>query len=69
MKANKWPILTNRGVVRANIKYKKKGTGAKLVLKLAQGQRIDHLKVRMPSKGGFVWREQEDVTSIHFVTR
>jgi hypothetical protein len=69
MEADNWPILTNRGVVRANIKFEKKGTGAELVLTLAQKQRIDHLRVRMPSRGGFVWREQQDVTSAHFVTR
>lgn len=69
MKADNWPILTNRGVVRANIKFKKKGTGAELILKLALGQQIDHLRVRMPSNGGFVWREQNNVKSVHFVTK
>jgi hypothetical protein len=69
MTAHNWPIRTNRGVVRADIQFAKKGTGAELVVKLAQGQRIDHLKVRLPSNGGFVWQEQQDVTSARFVTR
>jgi len=67
--ASNWPIRSTHGVVRAEISYEKKGTGAVLTLKLPKGERIDDLKVRMPSKNGYVWREQKHASEAKFVTQ
>jgi hypothetical protein len=67
--AHSWPILTTSGLVRAEISFEKKGTGGEFTMKLAPGQQINDLKVRMPSKDGYVWREEKYVKSVHFVTR
>lgn len=69
VEAHNWPILTSTGVARADISFEKKGTGGEFILKLAPGQQIDDLKVRMPSKSGFLWREVKNVRSAHFVTQ
>jgi hypothetical protein len=69
MAAHNWPIMTASGLVRADISFQKKGTGADFTLKLASGQQIGDLKVRMPSKNGYVWREKRHTGSVHFVTR
>ena len=69
VEAHHWPIRTGNGVVRADIHFEKKETGAELTLKLAPGQRIDDLKVRMPSRNGYVWREQKQASSVHFVAK
>jgi len=68
VEARNWPIRTRTGIVRANILYQSEGSGARITLKIAQGERIDDLKVRMPSKSGFLWREEKNVGSVHFVT-
>ena len=68
VEASNWPIRTKRGVVRASITFERKGTGAELTLKLAPGQLIDDLKVRMPSARAFVWFEQKHANTVHFVT-
>ena len=49
--AHNWPILTPSGLVRADISFEKHGAGADFTMKLAAGQQINDLKVRMPSKG------------------
>jgi len=67
--AHNWPILTTRGLVRADIAFSKNGTGGDFTLKTASDQRIADLKVRMPSKSGYVWREEKDTGSVHFVTQ
>jgi len=64
-----WPIMTTSGLARADISFEKKGTGGDFTLKLASGQQIDDLKVRMPSKNGYVWREEKHIHSVHFVTQ
>ena len=69
VEARHWPIRTRDGVVRADIHFEKKETGAELSLKLASGQRIGDLKVRMPSKNGYVWREQKDASSVHSIAQ
>jgi hypothetical protein len=68
VEARNWPIRTKGGVVRADILFERKGTGAELTVKLAPGQQIDDLKVRMPSASGYVWREQEHVSAAHLQT-
>jgi hypothetical protein len=67
--ARNWPIMTTNGLARADILFAKKGTGGDFTLKLASGQQISDLKVRMPSKDGYVWREEKNIHSVHFVTR
>jgi len=69
VEASNWPIRTRRGVARADIRFERQGTGAKLTLKLASGQQIDELKVRMPSANGYTWREQKNVTTVRFATQ
>jgi hypothetical protein len=69
VEAKDWPIRTSHGIVRAHIQFDSKGTGAKLTLQLRPNQRISDLKVRMPSKTGYVWRERKDVNKIVLVTQ
>jgi hypothetical protein len=40
-----------------------------MTMKLAPGQTIYDLKVRMPSANGYVWREAKRAGTVHFVTR
>jgi hypothetical protein len=68
VEADNWPILTNRGVVRAKILYRRMNDGGEFTLMLAPHEVIDDLKVRMPGKSGFVWHETKHVQSAHFVT-
>jgi hypothetical protein len=67
--ARNWPIRSQSGVVRADILFERKGAGGEFTLKLVSGEEVDDLKVRMPSKDGYVWREEKHVRSVHFVTR
>lgn len=69
VEAANWPIWTGHAVVRAHLQFERKGTGAEFTLHLAPGQQIEDLKVRMPSKGGYVWREQRHASNIHFITQ
>jgi hypothetical protein len=69
VEAHHWPIRTRAGVVRAEIHFEKKETGAELTMKLAPGQQIDYLKIRMPSRNGRVWREWTHVNTVHCVTK
>jgi hypothetical protein len=68
VEAHNWPIRTRAGIVRANILYQKHDDGAEFTLTLLPGEQIDDLKIRMPSKGGFTWREAKNTGSVHFVT-
>jgi hypothetical protein len=68
MKAHNWPILTMTGIVRADISFEKKGAGGDFTIRLASGQ-LNDLKIRLPSKNGYVWREQKHVGYAHFVTQ
>lgn len=68
VEARNWPILTRTGVVRANIHYQRTKSGAEFTLALLPGEQIGDLKVRMPAKNGFVWREERNARSVHFVT-
>jgi len=69
VEAHNWPIRTKGGTVQASIDYKKTASGAMFTLVLAPGQRIDDIKVRMPVREGFVWREAKQVQAVHFVTK
>jgi hypothetical protein len=69
VEARNWPIRSRAGVVRADILFERKGTGGEFTMKLAPGEEVDDLEVRMPSKHGYVWREKKHAQSVHFVTR
>lgn len=69
VEARNWPIRDRHGIVRADIAFERKGAGAELTLKLGAGQRIDVLRVRMPSTNGYIWREWKQTGAIHFVTQ
>jgi hypothetical protein len=69
LKARNWPILTRRGVVRADILFTQKNGGAELSVKLAPGEQIGDLKVRLPSSHGYVWREARDVREARLVSQ
>jgi hypothetical protein len=66
--ARNWPIRTSKGIVRADILYQTTDSGAELTLTLAPAEQIDDLKVRLPEKSGFVWRQMKHVRAAHFVT-
>lgn len=67
LEADNWPIWNGHGIVRAHIQFEREGIGAELTLKLAHGQRIKDLKVRIPSKNGYVWREQKNANNARIV--
>lgn len=69
VEAHNWPIWTTSGLVRADISFKKEGSGGQFTLKLTSGGQIGDLRIRMPSKDGYVWREEKHARSVHFVTR
>ena len=69
VEARHWPIRTRHGIVRADILFERKGAGAELTLKLAPGQKIDDLKVRMPSANGYIWREQKHASTVRWATQ
>ena len=68
VEAHNWPIRSRDGVVRANILFRVTKQGAEFTLTLRPGEQIHDLKVRMPWKSGFVWRQGVDVRRVHFVT-
>jgi hypothetical protein len=68
VEAKNWPIRTRSGVVRADIRFEKKGKGAELSLKVAAGQQIGNLKVRMPSAKGNVWQERKNARDLSMRT-
>lgn len=69
IEAENWPIHTNHGIVRARIQVERVGKGAKLMLQLAPGEKISRLQVRMPSKDGYVWRNEAVAGTIRIATQ
>lgn len=69
VEAKDWPIKTPNGILRAHILFESRKTGAEFTLQLAPGETIPNLKVRMPSRGGYVWREFKDVNHMRIETR
>jgi hypothetical protein len=69
MEARNWPIWTGHGIARAHIQFKTAGTGAEFTLQLAPGEQIDDLRVRMPSKDGYLWREEKHAHAVHIITQ
>ena len=66
VEARNWPILTDAGIVRANIFYQTTKNGAEFNLTLAPGEQIDDLRVRMLAKTGYIWREVKHAKKVHF---
>ena len=69
VEARDWPIRSRSGVVRADIRFERKGTGSSFTLKFAPGEEVDDLEVRLPSKDGYIWREKKHVQFAHFETQ
>ena len=69
MEAHNWPILTNHGVVRADISFTASGKGAVIRMTMRDKDSLTHLRVRMPSSVGYVWREHQSSSKIYFRTR
>jgi hypothetical protein len=68
VEAHNWPIRTRSGVVRADILFERKGAGGEFTLKVAPGEEVDDLEVRMPSTDGYVWRRKKHARYAHFET-
>jgi hypothetical protein len=68
MDAHNWPILTDHGVVRADISFAESGRGAVFRMTLRDDGKLIHLRVRMPTSSGYVWREQNNVSNAYFRT-
>gem|GEM_PF-316567 len=64
VEAGNWPIRTSVGIVRADIRFEKKQNGNVFRIKLASGQPISKLAVRMPAGKGFSWRTETNVSQI-----
>ncbi len=69
VEAANWPIWTGHSIARAHIQFENRGAGAVLAISLDAGERIDDVKVRMPSKNGYVWEERRNVNSVRIETQ
>jgi hypothetical protein len=69
MDAHNWPILTNHGVVRADISFTRAGEGAVFDLTTRGKEKLLRLRVRLPSSKGYVWRELSHSSHAHFRTQ
>jgi len=63
-----WPILTSRGVVRADISYEIKNGTVNFELQVKPGSSIPKLSVRMPGTKKAVWKSRNDVKTIKFAS-
>jgi len=68
VEARNWPILTDHGVVRADISFARVGAGGILHLKTRGNGKLTHLRVRMPASGRWVWRERNHTANLSFRT-
>lgn len=68
IEAHNWPVLTDHGVVRVDISFTKSDTGAVFHLTTLGKDKLTHLRVRMPSSAGYVWRERDHASSASFKT-
>jgi hypothetical protein len=69
VEAKNWPIKTPNGIVRVNLRFESRRTGAEFTLQLAPGETIQHLKVRIPSRDGYVWREFKNANHVRIETQ
>lgn len=63
-----WPILTSRGVARADISFEQKDGKANLRIQVKQGGPIPKMAVRLPGKKGPVWKQERNVKKFNFVS-
>jgi hypothetical protein len=56
-----WPILTSRGVVRADISFVRRNGVVNFVLHVKHGGAIPRLAVRLPGKNEMIWKYQDNV--------
>lgn len=66
MEAHDWPILTDHGVVRADIVLERADSRATLRVTVLNRAKLTHLRVRLPSDRGWVWRQQDHVSRAVF---
>lgn len=64
VEAKNWPIRTNHGIVRADIRFEKKPDANMFQIKLVSGQPIAKLAVRIPSTNGYMWRTETNVSQL-----
>ena len=69
VEAHDWPILTDHGVVRADISFTKSGAGAAFRFNTRDKDKLTHLRIRMPSSRGYVWREVNHTSNVDLKTR
>jgi hypothetical protein len=65
--ATNWPILTSKGIVRADIRYEKQTAKILFSLKVKQGQQIPDLAIRFVTAKGREWKSHHDVTKLELV--
>jgi len=68
VEAHNWPVLTDHGVVRADISFARSGDGAVFHFTTYGKSELSHLRVRMPTSTGYVWREREHTSNVLFKT-
>ena len=61
VEATNWPIRTSKGIVRADIRFEKKGDTAAFRINVTSGGPIPKLEVRMPSGKAYSWRNLANV--------
>lgn len=61
-----WPILTEKGLVRADIRYEKEQGVQRFMLKVIRPGRIGKLVVRFTSSDGIAWREGKNVRTVNW---
>lgn len=62
VEATNWPIRTSKGIVRADIRFEKKGDGATLNIGVKSGGPIPNLEIRMPAGKAYNWRTLTNVS-------
>ena len=60
--ATNWPILTSRGLVRADMRLEREGNGCRFQIKIHADQAIPQLAVRLPVGLGHKWYQKKNVT-------
>lgn len=64
LQSEDWPILTARGVVRANVRYERSGGRVVLQVRVRDGDEVPALAVRLPSAQGHAWKRAEGVREL-----
>lgn len=65
-RAEDWPILTSRGVVRADLSFKREDGLAIFSLRVRQGGLIPKLAVYLPVKNKTIWKRRSNVKEVKF---